>query len=843
MVKHRSGKTSFRSMHSWDVLNEEHYRDQELRFTVHDSLDYHQLKVSVFNDDKKTDLIGEAWVQLEEVLTPGGGKNDMWHALNYKGRYAGDIRIELTYYDSRPREERPEEALEAMSERSTPNGTRQHKPVKRRPLPANPTQSTSQLTASRGPRPLPGTSADSSLLPSMLRAQEQVNMSSYAMSNHDDSAQSDLYANDADLSDFVEEQTPEPFANSVNNAAQYVRESPNRSLPYPPSPLDFPSSSQSVYGDLSLPDLPPHNPRSSRSSAAATPKHFTPVNSSPAYTLPHYDRSTDATPPFDSRETRQSYQSNQPYNSSPLRSQSIDDPYDNQEVEHFQEESRHYSTGDIPQSQDYDPFSTRGHGLPPPLPPPRSRGSNGYRESHSPRQQPVPVPLPLRQLRGSHSGSPLAQSTTQISEPDERYSVSPTDSRLSTTSAPLSTNHYRDHDSSMVLSQQYNEPTRHANYERFPPLDDHANLAHSRSFPSTPQSYALDAPDMHDGSRDPNMFRRSHHMSNQFGPGYDTNSRYSKPASRQSPYAEQTPPNGYSPQPGWSDQDTARVHRASVPIIKPRAVSPNPRTPNRKSVSPQPNSTPRDTGLGGTPFSPDSYEQFNPNLSAARSINTPTPKYNTPESLREVARELEKEEKLKGGPIVNSAGRVVDPSDHLPSDTWAPEPEKKTPRKSHQINVKFRHMPQGTQSLPTSAQHRPSRAPMRGQAVPPPETINRPPPVPPMPHIHSADDISPTQTGRNRLQKRNAPAPVHFNSSPAVPLNHNSPSPHALREHPNYGYNHSPSYQRGPQAGPPPVPAKVPFGRGQEDWGISNIQDDFSSIDIGPGRPRRTQMR
>ena len=49
------------------------YRDQELRFTVHDSSDYYQLKISVFNDDKKTDIIGETWVDLREVVVPGGG--------------------------------------------------------------------------------------------------------------------------------------------------------------------------------------------------------------------------------------------------------------------------------------------------------------------------------------------------------------------------------------------------------------------------------------------------------------------------------------------------------------------------------------------------------------------------------------------------------------------------------------------------------------------------------------------------------------------------------------------------------------------------------------------------
>ncbi|ESZ92948.1 hypothetical protein SBOR_6667 [Sclerotinia borealis F-4128] len=82
--------------------------DQELRFTVHDSPDYYQLKISVFNDDKRTDLIGETWVNLQDVIITGGGQSDVWHNLSFKGKYAGEIRVEITYYDKRPKPEKPE---------------------------------------------------------------------------------------------------------------------------------------------------------------------------------------------------------------------------------------------------------------------------------------------------------------------------------------------------------------------------------------------------------------------------------------------------------------------------------------------------------------------------------------------------------------------------------------------------------------------------------------------------------------------------------------------------------------------------------------------------------------
>ncbi|KAF2705258.1 hypothetical protein K504DRAFT_460519 [Pleomassaria siparia CBS 279.74] len=121
--------------------------DQELRFTVHDSPDYHQLKVSVFNDDKKTELIGETWASLEAILTPGGGQSDTWHGLNCKGKYAGEIRMELTYYDTRPKAEKPVTEKKAESGRAEgqtaavggPRGSTTNIPVKRRPLPSDPT--------------------------------------------------------------------------------------------------------------------------------------------------------------------------------------------------------------------------------------------------------------------------------------------------------------------------------------------------------------------------------------------------------------------------------------------------------------------------------------------------------------------------------------------------------------------------------------------------------------------------------------------------------------------------------------------------------------------------------
>ncbi|KAF3918793.1 hypothetical protein AA313_de0201386 [Arthrobotrys entomopaga] len=82
--------------------------DAELRFPVHDSADYRNLKVVVFTDDKKTELIGECVVNLDAILdTSGGGQIDGWHQCKCRGKYAGDIRVELTFWDERPRESAP----------------------------------------------------------------------------------------------------------------------------------------------------------------------------------------------------------------------------------------------------------------------------------------------------------------------------------------------------------------------------------------------------------------------------------------------------------------------------------------------------------------------------------------------------------------------------------------------------------------------------------------------------------------------------------------------------------------------------------------------------------------
>ena len=739
-----------------------------------------------------------------------------------------------------------------QSERGAIPGPRQSKPVKRRPLPADPTATTSRNTPSpaawHGPRPLPGISPQPSLPVSASHTPES-NVSRRGLESSSDLTIANSYAGSVVeepqlrggiAQHTVQQQNSQGYSPERQYNGDYEPQSDllyeNDLYQANHQSIDQAHHSPSPYNGLELPELPPHTPRMNRSSAAPTPKYYTPVNSSPTYTLPQYEPSPDVGLPGSSGRDRPAYNGRSPaksdhYQSSPLRSQSLND-YAERES-HPDNLQRHHSAQETLHYHD-DGFYDTPEDSPPPPPPPHVRsGSAIYREAPTRHQELTPAPLNIRPQLTSAGGSPLAREYT--GEPADPYSVSPTDSRLSAVSAPVTANH-----TPRLQQQGYeSERRRSGNQEPFSPHD-----IYSPSQSMRPHSYATHPPPQSSpydyDRRNPDDFRRNHHVSNQFGPGYETNTVYGQRSS-QAPQ-QVTPPNAYDvhSRQTWSGHpDAQRMHRGSVPLIKPRAVSPDPRTPMRKSVSPHPDSGTRESGSRGGFFSPDSFDELNPNLNSAKSINVPNPKYNTPESIREAARAREKEEKLEAGPIIDSAGRVVDPSDHLPSDTWAPEPERKQPRKSHQINLKFRHSPQGAQPLPSRAVP-PSREPtMR------PQSMVQPPPQPMVStaHSYSTDDVSPQMGGRNRLQKR---PPVSFHSSPVIPTNQNRTPSQPLQEHPNYGYSNGPSFGHRDMVGPPPVPAKIPYGAEQEDWRTDSLSQEMSRIDIGLGpgaRARRAQGR
>lgn len=739
------------------------------------------MKVSVFSEDKRTDLIGECWISLDAILIPGGGKNDLWHNLNYKGRNAGEIRVELTFYDSRPREIKQEE-ITAMRESQV------SKCVKRRPLPANPTSNGNNSPASwHGPRPLPSmnsqSSSDTSVRIQELEAHQQpLLVQPRPTENQYERPQSELgYGSHSDIGIGSRDQALTNYQPSIND--EY--EEPN--FNYNGSSVSAPAT----YGEIELPELPPHTPRTQRSNNAITPKYYTPVNSSPSYTLPQYDRTPEAQSPL-SRERLGSanVQRNDPYRSSPLRSHSTDEAIQQQSQQYPDPLPRHHSLEE--QTRSDEQFSSA------PPPPQHLRGpSTPQVQLDFPQYQNSYAPAPLN-VRRPGPKSVAHSLGREYDYQAEQSGISVFESRTSmaaASSAPVTANHTPN-------LRRFNPYNRGGSAE---PEQIPRHTAYTTPPFRRPQSYAHQS----NGSPYGIEHRQNHQISEPFDVGR-TNYAYEDPTISPQQYA----------------------HREDAPIAKPRAISPDVRATTRKSVSPRPSMASDEPSLRGAAFSPDSFDQFNPNMGSSK----PTSQVGTPESVRGNSRGNsrghELPPKVEREPIIGTDGRVIDPSDHLPSDTWAPEPEKKSPRKSHQINVKFRHLPPNQQRSQTA----PSR--------PLPQVSAHPASIVPaalQPMVSQYQNYAPDDTisqtsnsngGRNRLQKR---PPSHINSSPNQSLpqqqqqHRTPPSSQPLREHPKYGYNNvSPSYGRHSISGPPPVPAKIPHGTDQEDWHRHN-NDHYNS--------------
>ena len=819
-------------------------RDQELRFTVHESPDYYQLKVSVFNDDRKTELIGETWVSLEPIIVPGGGKQDQWHHLNCKGRFAGEIRIELTYYDTRPKEP----ILEGRRQSSTVNGLedshretsssvggpRQPKPIKRRPLPSDPTI----LDTSRSsPQPLtPSTSAqhisdlqqeqqapspsarlgNTSPIDKRYYSLEQdpyrsspPNMNGYGASDHAPRNHHEYVAS-LDESGYGRMDGQNIGYNTPIQDRQEPRQNP---FPCDASVYDGPSQNhqpqdQSVAGYSTPPSYEERYERPYTQSSQDAYKLPAGISSSlPQHvSMPEFGMRSEQHNYGQQHQHRASLPQQGGYNQNNIAHDSFDDPYgsilqSNQEIENE---------------------------APPPPPVHRSGGLQSPKrneKSHADSYPPVsgPAPLNIRHTRNSISASPLSQIHNSSSHPEYEHSSSPV-RNLPQPYTPRSPQH------------SHNNSERRHSPEHFP-----VSPSREYSQPTPPSLVPGYDPRIAEDESE-RLIRESH-------------SRYrqnSEPAPQYQAFATQRSPNAAQPIPRndvplqlrmlGNGQET-RPHRSSAPVIPRREVSPEIRTPIRKSVSPQPGPVSGERRQSAIPFGPDSYDAFNPSLSDAASINSAGPKYNTPEQAREAQYEREKEAKLAEGPIIGSDGREIDPSDHLPADTWAPEPESKAPKKKPEITVRFRRSPAGAQPMPASSRKST-------------EPIMRPNPMVTPAYAHSSDAISPTSAARTRLQKKTRVAIAQPMSSPVVPtVNTNvrgamprAASEHPLREPENYAYGSNPAYPRVSQGGfPPPVPGKVPLsaGTGGEDWGTSALSEEMRRIDIGvgPGQARARRNR
>ncbi|KAL8725561.1 MAG: hypothetical protein Q9166_007284 [cf. Caloplaca sp. 2 TL-2023] len=835
--------------------------DQELRFTVHESPDYYQLKVSVFNDDKKTELIGETRIGLENIVIPGGGQNDTWHHLHCKGRFAGEIRIELTYYDTRPKEEKPpeppvESAVDGNQEPGKDNfgGPRGPKPLKRRPLPANPVEI---------PRPGMPEHAHSSPLPQPT--QQVIHQLTPSHSDHrghgDHWMESTPPSGNRHQHSQHSNSTGSPMGhdgydrhrtNGKGSTPQkYDDQSRDESHVYDPAfRMPIPQD-HDWYHDQYAPTQPHHHPQIDSEVRDPYPDTYGANNRHGS--LPPLATS-DQSQPSAERMVSVPYSDgfSQPPPAIP-HGNSMPDVRDPIHPRYLGYQSqRHSLPGGRGHSEQFaglqhspnshfDPYMDQRQfvaddDVPPPPPAHRinsgmSPSPSGTERSHSESFAPIPgtAPLNVRKERASISNSPLSQVQTNPSYANNAPST------------PSS--HAQNYVSSSVRAATHQGHTSSATQERF----HRRSISPVRNDNTLPLSL-VPGYEPRDGSNEPQngpyigSTRRGQTSNVEAAPQYSPTPAYSnQPRSHHAATIHtQSPLQALDRGP-----DRRRPHRASAPTVQPQAVSPDPRVPPRKSVSPQPQSDSNQRRGSGIPFGPDSYDAFNPYVSSESASVSPGARYDTPDQAKEAAIQHERDKKLGDGPIIGSDGRVIDPSDHLPTDTWAPEPESKAPKKTAQVNFRFRNSPQGAQPMPPS-----SRRPLHDSSARP-ASISTP--------IYSSnansipENISPTTAARARLQKKTRMSPAQPNSSPIIPtvntalqnpVLRSTASEYPLGEHENYGYGSSPTYNRQSPTGiPPPVPGKVPIPMGQEDWRRDPLSEELSRIDIGVGggRTRRTR--
>ncbi|KAH7026034.1 uncharacterized protein B0I36DRAFT_152987 [Microdochium trichocladiopsis] len=873
--------------------------DQELRFNVHDSPDYYQLKLSVFNDDKKTDLIGETWIDLRDIIVPGGGQNDHWHTLGCKGKYAGEIRIETTFYDSRPKPEKPAPEPKAAAQgieqsegaaAGAPGGPRNL--VKRRPLPSDPSGRKQPERVESGPRPQPP--VPGSMLPkqSPLQAIEYTQIPPQGKQDHG----VDEYAGSAGPDSPYADAPRVAPRRSYEDQAQYAQH------PYSSHMVEQRSSYSHGQPEFEAPPPIGRGPRHSFGAIEAPPPppaHRSRGGSVPSQEMVHrasFDMPMQkATPPMMRHDVlrheahRHSVSALPPSTASPYPGRPMYRPYDSApEVPggpQYHEERQHHPSP--PRHHSYDSaYDSHGRSLQPTVEdvpeswtPPKPR----YTQTQEARTPPNP--------RASYQRtSPLPYESSHEDDRDLRMSASPaplnvggrgsaTSNRYQTSPLPISYDPQSydspEHQSmsNAIVPRGYNHSSMSAlpdpDYSRDPYVSHGNELALRTRQHSADFSAAAAVPATLIPGFDPSM----QDITERIYEDRRRERRYTQPAPMTTPtrgrqhneppmqYSHQSPQHGYY-------QGNSRPHDRSPPAYggstspaaapmatqRHRGVSPVPNpshTIKRKSVSPAPPPA-EDRGdgrrLSGIPFGPDDYDELNPAVVSAKDAATPAHQYTNPQ-----------------GKIVTADGREIDPSDHLAEDTWAPEPEPKKPLNNFE-EPRSRPAMSGAHPMPASSYKnirvtvRPhSMAQLPTQAVAPLAIMDREPPAP----------LQAPSSGRNRLQKKQhrasaLPAPVPSGSSPLGPASshqRNSTPPRALVRASTFDYeNHIVPYNssqgaaRGGYGDGPPIPAKIPVmsggmgpasygpgpgpgpGAGSGDWAL---MQEMSRIDLGSGRARR----
>lgn len=796
------------------------------------------------------------------MVIPGGGQSDQWHGLQFKGKYAGEIRIEMTYYDSRPEDEaivgkRKESAekIQAKSNHSTPgssslSGPRQPKQIKRRPLPEDPTGSSPSRPAppehispvhestqsrsvgselvlsssthaaprdssaprlSRGHEPLEDPQRESAPVNARYPQDLQMSLRDQPTEFHGSHfSQKRLHAD----SDGFHQGEQGPKQHTMQDPYDYSSEKvdsfqqrhvydanprPNGYQTVAPENSRYhvePTSYGQILSNLSHSPMPSNTyglsstevPSSSsmQMQIVATPTIHRHSNPSPIYP----ETSHSPTPPNTYGLSSEEIPSPSPMqivaapaihrhsNSSPIY------------PEDFQESDLHRGDDDRPSYASMQPSveDEQDEALPPPPPVHRSV----YHHANQPDA-------------GTLSYQPYSVDYAPSVSASEEYSIvpisSPVDLALAPTGNPTPS-------MSMATNGQSSQSYSH---------DVHSNINLSAMPLSLVAGYnasvTVTEPELPIYESHTGKLPSTTHMIVPYG--------------RDSLYY-QTPVNSLYSTPATDESLDAR---SSMGARQPRSASPeDARAIRRKSISPSP-SLMEEHSLSTIPFSPDSYDSLNPAARRSSALRDSLSRHDVADRTVEASRPVEPPSQDDIGPIITDDGRIIDPSDHLPTDTWAPEPERKT--KKPEVIIRFKHASQPTPNNSRLSPRDQHRSP-RGSDTSSPSPVSRP--------------------GRNNLQKS---SPVSVRTSP--PVNtvsleheiHNGYS-HQRNYGPSRSYDSSQGRRRSASPTPspyqtsnlyapsnigPPIPPKVPVApptnQSYPSAGMDALSQEMQSIDIG----------
>jgi len=802
-------------------------RDQELRFTVHDSPDYYKLKISIFSEDKRTDLIGETWVDLTDVITPKGGKLDLWQGLSYKGKYAGELRIEITYYDSRPKiEGAPESVAGSEDFRQSPGSGSGR--VKRRPLPSTSSASYATADTIQGPA-MPGRAKHG---PRDLRMPARANSMPPETTTFSQQQ--------------AEFETPPP-QHAYDSSSMVPMEQAPPSQHYGYDNYQEPAHHHEAYNEPEQPDFLPQLPPSDRPRGYQQPaQRFAaprPQPAHPAHPHAHMSLQHSHSAPI----VPQTMHATPDYDDGFQLQTDYPEPIPDLDYQHQQLTSRHRGDAGPDWQSNYndayaEPIST-GYDEPAPPPPPMHSnsapvvplyGSARRTPMSSSPVQPAPTP-PHGRHHSVPSSSPLQIMERGYNSPQRtpvHGHVTRGNSVDGYMSSPQGTPydgppiHYQPrHTPSPVVRPQPTRPLPHRKSIADPyqtTLPRPHPLSQEVPRPRSPLP-PLPAPSPH--SAGPSPYQQDFHRQDPGPPGHPRALSPRPPAVPSQSESALRPRSSYSiqhPVRAFESSDNSPLSTSRPPPLSLQTSQRS--TPARKSISPFPSAP--GSAAGGTPFSPDSFDAYNPQAQQATlpESNSPYSPYHVPAGSASAPRGT------PSGPIVGWHGQEIDPSDHLPVDSWAPEPEKKIPTKTYGLG-RDRDFGPRTGGNPSSG----------GRNVAKDTVVNFRVKSQPLPLPHA----EPESPSRNRLQKK--PSPGNTRISPSEPLrerhNFNSvsvPDPYAQQEYSRGFYGGGGDGAGGGSgAGSPGYGSNV-YGNNYGNAPDDTLAREISNIDIGgSGRSSR----